>query len=325
MTVTVLGAVFILIRCSQNDANPIGSTLFDSGDLGNVARHSISASSDTSFSVQPGSPGSGTYLYIGNMQDIQAASMIRFTGIEEPASIDSAILILNVSQIVNSADVPGFINIYTLTSSWDDLSFQPDDFSPDMIGSQIGFIEVTNDSTDSLRYKMDSSLIMEWMDSTSTIPNYGLYLETEDDLMIQCFSRDMSASVATGPQLLLFFQDDSTRYPETYEATYDIFLASSSLLPGDDYLVIESGTAFRTFLTFDLNSFAQHNIINQATLILTADTLKILPDITQTLYLTACYLDTLADLHKLECITENSSIGSYESGEARIDLTYQIQ
>ena len=113
MTVTVLGAVFILIRCSQNDANPIGSTLFDSGDLGNVARHSISASSDTSFSVQPGSPGSGTFLYIGHMQDIQAASMIRFTGIEESASIDSAILILNVSQILNSADVPGFINVYT--------------------------------------------------------------------------------------------------------------------------------------------------------------------------------------------------------------------
>jgi hypothetical protein len=318
-------ALFILLHCSQNDANPVGGDLFDNSDLGVVNRLLVPASTDTSFSVPTISTGSGSYLYIGHIQDIQAASMIRFTGLEDSAPIDSAILLINVSQVINSTQIPGSVNLYTMTSTWDDLSFKSSDFKPDFIGDYVGTIEVANDSIDTLRYQIDSSLIMQWMDSTLNVPNNGLYLETEDDLMLECFSRDMSTSVTTGPQLLLYFTDDSTRYPASYEATYDLFFASSAVQPAANQLILESGTAFRTFMTFDLGTFAPMDIINRATLILTADTLLTLPDIHQTLYFTACFLDSLAEFTELECAAENSGIGTYESGKCRIDLTPQIQ
>jgi hypothetical protein len=325
LTFGLVCTLFVLLHCSQNDANPVGGDLFDSSDLGAVKRLRVPASSDTSFSVPSISTGSGSTLYIGHIQDIQAASMIRFTGLEDTAPIDSAILIINVSRVINSTQIPGSVNLYTLTSTWDDLSFKSSDFNPDFIGDYAGTIEVANDSIDTLRYKMDTSLIMQWMDSTLNAANNGLYLETEDDLMLECFSRDMSASVTTGAQLLLYFTGDSTRYPASYEATYDLFIASSAVRPAADQLLLESGTAFRAFMTFDLGTFSRRDIINRATLILTADTLLTLPATQQTLYITACFLDSLSEFTELECASANSSIGTYESGKCRIDLTPQIQ
>ena len=321
----LVSALFVFLHCSQNNANPVGGDLFDSSDLGTVERLPVSASADTSFAVPDLSTGSGSYLYIGRVQDMHAASMIRFIGLEDTASIDSAVLLINVARVVNSSGIPGSVNLYTLTSSWDDQSFKSSDFNSGLIGNKAGTIPVLSDSLDTLRYKMDTSLILQWMDSTGNEPNNGLYLETEDDLMLQCYSRDMSASVTTGPQLLLYFTGDSTRYPAVYEATYDLFVATSAIQPAADQLVIESGTAFRAFMTFDLKTFSPTDIINRATLILTADTLLTLPAVNQTLYFTACPLDSLTAFTELECDAENTGIGTYDSGKCQIDLTAQIQ
>ena len=318
-------ALFIFLHCSQNNANPVGGDLFDSSDLGTVERLTVTASTDTSFAVPDISTGSGSYLYIGRNQDMKASSMIRFTGLQDTASIDSAVLLINVSRVINSSGIPGSVNLYTLTSSWDDLSFKSSDFNSSLIGNPAGSIPVLSDSTDTLRHKMDNSLILQWMDSTGNEPNNGLYLETQDDLMIQCYSSDYSTSVTVGPQLMVYFTGDSARYPAVYEATYDLFVASSDIQPAADQLIVESGTAFRAFMTFDLTAFSRTDIINRATLILTADTLLTLPAVNQTLYFTACPLDTLTEFSEMGCSAGNAGIGTYDSGKCQIDLTAQIQ
>ncbi|MBN2102541.1 DNRLRE domain-containing protein [bacterium] len=315
-----------LIQCTQKKANPIGSEYFDNQDLAEVKHQTFYASStDTSFYV-PAQNGTGEFLYMGTMGDIHAGSFIRFTDIEDTSDIDSAVVLLKVYRIENNNDIPAEINVYKITSSWDDLTMTSDDFDATMIGDCLGSIHVSSDSTDSLFFKLDPELVSLWMDTTTSDANYGLYLDSENDFMLNCYSRDISSETGAGPELLLYFTEDSTRYPENYESTNDIFIADSKTQPNDIHLIIESGTAYRSFLEFDLSSFVPNAIINRAIITLTADTMKTLPLSDKSKGLTACYLDSaFDDLTTVECESQNSSTGIFKEGKGTIYFTFQIQ
>ncbi len=312
------------MACSQNEANQIGASLLGNQELAELNLITLNAaSSDTSFAVGV-QTGSGDYLYAGRMADLSAVTLFRFTGFEDTAPLDSAVILLNAYRVINDAQMPGSISVFTITSDWDDFTLDRDSFHEDMIGDFLGTITVPGDTVDSLYFKLDPELISQWMDTTSGM-NHGLYLEADDDIMVQFFSRDISSSAATGPQLNLNYTDDSTLYPEITESAYDLFLAYSEETPDPAYLTIENGTAVRSFLEFDLTRFTPETIINRATLIMHADSLLTLPQTGEIVGITACTLDSPAVLDSLACTSANSSGGTVADGICEVELTDQIQ
>ena len=311
-----------IFSCTQKEANPVGSLYFDDEDLAHVQYQTLyAANSDTSFQVSTAT-GNSDFLYIGRMNDMQSSTLFIFDSIADTAEIDSAVLLLNVYRLVNQNTLPAVIDIHTMNTSWDD-SMTDEDFDASMIGDRIGSITVSNDTIDSLFFRMDTDLVTSWMDTTSGT-NYGLCLSTEDDAMLQCFSRDISSTTSSGPQLWIYFKDDSTRYPEIDEAGHDTFIATSDFT-ADPHLMVETGTAFRSYLEFDLSMFTENTIINQAVISLTADTLQTLPALDQSIGLMACYLDSAFDITSVECESANSGSGLFEDGMGSIDMTYVIQ
>jgi len=321
-----LSGLIALTQCTKREASPIGSEYFDLQDLSEVQHKTIyAAESDSSFFVSA-ETGAGDFFYIGHMKDIHAASLIQFAGIEDTSDVDSAVVFLNIYRTVNNNDIPGEIHVYQASSSWDELTLTQNDFDASLIGKFIGTITVNNDTTDSLFLKLDNELIAEWMDTTTSESNYGLYLDSDDDLMLQCYSQDISSEISTGPQIWLYFKDDTTRYPEKYESTSDLFLAESNMDPNGSHLRIESGTAYRSYLEFDLSAFYPNTIINRATITLISDTTKTLPQLDESKGLSACYLDSaFDDFSTAEFKSENSATGNFEDNECVIELTYHIQ
>lgn len=321
----ILLCVLLFVWCTQKESSPVGSSYLDENTFGLIAQKMLyPASSDTSF-YTPVSTVSGKYLYIGQMKDMHAYSLLRFTGIEDSVEIDSAVIAFTVYRLINTSTLPAVIDVYAAASTWDDSSVTYEDVHSRLIGNHLGSITVSSDTTDSLFFRLDKDLVEIWMDSSKSDQNYGLYLDSNDDFMIQCYSRDISSSIGYGPVLMLYSSEDTLRYPKFIEASQDIFLPSTSNEIDSDRLIIESGTAYRTYIKFDLSIFEPTDIINRALLILSVDTTRTLPDIGDSFALTVCNPDSLVDLESLECESDYVSAGSVIDTEGTVDLTYQIQ
>ncbi|MBN1781738.1 DNRLRE domain-containing protein [bacterium] len=316
-------ALFVF-QCTQKQSNPVGSSLLTDDEISQVGhRILVAAASDTSFHI-PAETGTSDYLYFGGLDDIHARTLFLFSGIEDTADIDSAVVKLDIYRILHSGDLPATVNIYEITQAWESDGMTFGDFDESMAGNLIAQVTVQTDTLDSLRFSIDPDLVRTWMDTTGSGSNFGLLLDSDDGVMLQCYSRNVSASVSTGPQILVYFTGDSTRYPEITEASDDIFIAGSETVHGPGTLILENGIASRIFMTFDLSGFTRDMIINGAKIILTADTTLTLPE-TDAPTLTACTLDSSAALQDMECNSANVSYGSIENGLGTVDMTYQIQ
>lgn len=321
--ITIL-SILSLTGCIQKES-PVGSSYLDRQNFGDVAQKTLHASlNDTSFYV-PTSTYLSSYLYIGHMEDMHAATLFRFSGIEDTVEIDSAVLIITVDHVNNASQIPATIDVYAVASSWEDSTVKTTDISTGLIGNLLGSITIASDTTDTLFYKLNKELLTTWMDTLTSDQNYGLYLDTNDDFMIQCYSSDISSSTGYGPLLIFYSSEDTINYPSYIEAYQDVFLTSSLTETNPDQLIIESGTAFRSFVEFDLSIFEPTDIINRAALILSADTLRLLPKNADAFTVLACNLDTLTDFQSMECQSDYISSGSVTDDECTVDLTYQIQ
>ncbi|MBN2029747.1 DNRLRE domain-containing protein [bacterium] len=265
---------FILNQCTKYKENPVGSEFFQRENYGSETYAIFQPSpTDTSYKTSVFTDKSG-YLYVGGYRANFSRSLIHFsiTDIADTITIDSAIVTLYINNILGSASEPFIPTIHPITGAWEPSETNWDNFeTANIMGDALTLTETTAD-TDSVVFTLPPSLIQAWIDTTDQTENNGIlisYTALDTGTLLQYYSTNSYEEVY--PKLTLFYQED-TLITKDINPSKDTYISTLQKEPGSDYLFIANSVAFRSLIAFDIDTIPQNATINNASLILHADT-----------------------------------------------------
>jgi hypothetical protein len=275
------GLLFLLIQCTRNDGNPVGSRYFQRDNTGSELYLVIeTAPSDTFYNV-PVSGGKGVNLYVGEYMGNRATSFLYFSSLPDSGTVDSAFVTLGIRRTFG--EVPyGFIpSVHIITESWSDTSITWEEaINTGFLRQEIDVREVYNQN-DSLVFSLPTSLVQSWIDTLTSDQNHGIALSTsflDTDFMLELVSTDEALTTTNRPHLTLYMTQDTTEELVDRYAVRDAFVAKTTQEPTSDRLFVSNGTALRSLLYFNIDSIPDNATINAAFLALYSDTLLAFPD-----------------------------------------------
>ncbi len=264
--------LFILNQCTKYKENPVGSDFFQRDNYGSEIYVALQpAPTDTSYKASVFTDES-YYLYVGGYHDNFSRSLIHFsiTDISDTVTIDSAIVTLYVNNVLGSAIEPFVPTVHPIIETWEASETNWDNFeTTNIIGDALTLTETIAD-TDSVVFTLPPSLIETWIDTTDQTQNNGIlisYTALDTGSLVQYYSSNSTYEEVI-PKLTLFYQEDTL----IINPSKDTYISTLQKEPGSDHLFIANSVAFRSLLSFDIDSIPEKATINNASLILHADT-----------------------------------------------------
>lgn len=246
----------------------------------------------TSVSFRRVSPlGAAASVLLGNALGVKSDVLLQFNlnfdeTTQNALKKDSIVLtsarivlkkIYGIGDTLQSFPV-AMVNGYKITSSWDPLKVKADsipqiDLSADILSAKP--------APDSLYYfNVRNDIALQWMKNsydTVAYMNNGLMLRAESATPYLIGFQGFSATGENAPKIELNFRylatnKDTTISFRTLSDAHVITGAKPSLQ--NDELMVQSGTAIESRIYFDLAKLPPNVFINNAELILSADTTK---------------------------------------------------
>lgn len=271
----------ILFSFCTPKSSPVGSSQLIRDNAGSESYSLFRAAANDTFFHVPVLTRSGTYLYFGNDGNTEAVTFLKFTGIPDSVTYDSAIVQIVMNQKLSSDNNQWSFKVHRVNDSWDETSKTWDDIENGYIGDELGFVDFIADTVDTVRFHLDPDLITAWADTNLADQNYGIALVASGsgDNMYEIYSRHSGYS-AFMPYVIVYGStpDDTADYTRIFHADEDIYVAKSDKTPTSDKITIQNSTSYRSYLYFDVSSIPTGSAINNATIILHADTIDAYPN-----------------------------------------------
>ena len=280
---SIVTLIVIFLSCGKEKPLPTGYSDIYGDKEGVIAADTLLLQSGTEeFYNRLINTGSGTNLLLGTFQNYHSVIYLKFENFPDSSQVHSAVLWLTKSPFDST-----FLNTdQQLTADINLAEFDwNNELDPEQYIDQLPFqnqpfqtVPVTFDTLDQIEIELDTLLVTQWTDSTSSLTNYGIWIDSPDAEFINSFYSTENSEFSVKPQLQLDYTfTDSTgqvRDTTTVYATMDAFLLLNSefqLLNIEKDLKLDTscfyigkGFAFRSFLKFDLNSLDTTAHLNRA-------------------------------------------------------------
>lgn len=235
--------------------------------------------------------GASNFILLGNALGVKSSVMLQFNvnfdettknAIQKDSiSLISARIVLKkvygIGDTLQAFPVP-MINGYKITGSWDPLKVKLDslptiDYSQDILSAKP--------APDSFYYfNVKNDIALQWMKNsydTINFVNNGLLLRAESPTPYLAGFQGFSSTGENAPKIELKFKylatnKDTTISFRTLSDAHVVEGATPAL--AQDEMVVQSGTTIKSRVFFDLAKLPERVFINNAELVLTADTSK---------------------------------------------------
>ena len=275
--VSALVLILFFFNCAKDRPLPTGYSDIVGNNEGQIADTVIykQNGSDTYYSRLINT-GAGANLLLGNYQNYHSSIYLEFSSLPNRIEAHSAKLYLTKSTADSALlgqSQTFTADIYHAKYNW------ASDQDPEQYLDQLPFNEapfqtatIMPDTSTRIEIELDTTVVSEWSDSTSGLPNYGIWIKSTDLEGIDTYYSTENSDLTLTPQLELIytFVDSTGKIPDTtiVYANQDAFLTPdtvavlSALDP--NYFYIGKEFAFRSFLEFDLSSIDSTTYINRA-------------------------------------------------------------
>lgn len=246
----------------------------------------------TSASFRKISPlGASAFVLLGNALGVKSDMLLQFNlNFDETTvnalkndgiTLSSARIVLKKVYAIGDSTQSfpvAMVNGYRITSSWDPLKVKADslpsfDLSADILSAKP--------APDSLYYfNVRNDIALQWMKNsydTLNFKNDGILLRAESATPYLIGFQGFSATGENAPKIELTFKYTATNKDTTISFRT---LSDAHVVHGGkpalqtDEIMVQSGTAIESRIYFDLAKLPKNVFINNAELILTADTTK---------------------------------------------------
>ena len=287
--IVCLSLLLFFTACEDHPAE-VGSSLITDDDM--IKSH-ILEGDDIQFTqeiIETALANSSAYsILLGKHKTEEAVGLLRFLDFPdslENATVISADIVLHpTGYYIGNPSTFGF-SIYKITSSWDAdnlTSMLVDGLSQD--GNKYGSFSGSISDTEAVYVPLSTELVKAWLDIKASnagnnfIQGVMLVPDVSSECVYSFYSNYSSAYTyeegATYPYLRVITELDGER-----DTIFAISAASSyygfsrNFDKNDKNIVMQSGVAYRTKLTFDVSNLPEHIHISNATLTLTLDDLN---------------------------------------------------
>ncbi len=287
----IAGALFI-VGCSDAPS-PIGVD-----QLGNdlLKIRVIDSQSDTltqtSASFRKISPlGASAFVLLGNALGVKADMLLQFNLNFDETTVNAlkkdSILLSSARIVLKKVYAIGdstqsfpvaMVNGYRVTSSWDPLKVKADSLPNIDISSDILSAKPAPDSL--YYFGVRNDLALQWMKNsydTVNFKNDGLMLRAETATPYLIGFQGFSSTGENAPKIELTFKYLATNKDTTISfrtlSDAHVVHGGTPALQADE-IIVQSGTAIESRIYFDLTKLPANVFINNAELILTADSTK---------------------------------------------------
>ncbi len=279
-SIFTLLVMFSLTQCAKK-ANPVGAAFYQRENIGSERDTVYYCSPQDTFFQAEVMTGASPYLYVGQNEGINAATLLYFIVEIDSGTVDSAKVTLHPKKCIGDSTGTMVVSVHSLTGEWDEASVTRESFNTaGLLGEEIGTIVLDADAITadpdsvSIEFTLPLDLIRTWADTVTADQNHGLALTVSTDGFIAClYSDEYTISTALMPTLTLYVSHDTTQTTTAVTALHDAFIADKYHEPSGDRLIIGEGTGYRSALFFDVGFIPQNATINGGFLTLHADTL----------------------------------------------------
>jgi len=323
----VLASAFLFNQC-VNNANPVGSDYLNRDNPGSLNYQIFQAAASDTFFQKTTYTGFSTELSLGTSNDISCLSLIRFSSFSDTVDIDSAVVSLYVKRLYGDSDNQFTLSVHLATEDWNESDLTWDSFDQNSVGEEM--ITLTADLTsledDTVSRKISFHLPMDlveiWNDTSRSEENMGMVLLTEEDYILSFHSAEGS----NPPTLNIYSHEDTTVSKSTRYPSHDTFISQAELIPTSDRLYICDGTAYRTFLYFDVSSIPPEATINQALITLTSDQNLSFPDHEESFNLSSVIvMDSLWTVPDIAYDSTRVAYGLVDEDTVYVNITSYVQ
>jgi len=265
--------LIMVFGCSE-DPSDVGVGLLAPQDTLHIESRELSATHDTTF--QKRIIGSAGRLLIGKYNDLEAASVVEFSGIPTFAAgviIDSAIITLRVNYSFRDSSGIYGVAAYNMLNTWNAATFTWDSLAGAHNNTSAGtFARSITPQDTTIRLPIDTALIRTWSQTSTgslallSAPNViGMNL-------VMGFSNVYLVDNDTRPKLTISYHDSAdTTLTLDNRASRAIFVANTTASPPPQSVMLQAGVAYLGVVKFDSLAVPPNVSITKATLELTVD------------------------------------------------------
>lgn len=327
----------MLLGCN-NKVNQTGSWLvsYDSTLVPQYFNSITDSAKITSSQVNTGlATGSSSVLSLGMVPWTEADLMLSFSALSavySAQSIVSATVFLTRGPYTLNSSGSNVNNLrflgFTMDSSWNYTTVTWDSVAAIGHGGQnIALSQTITDST--VEIQLDTSIVRQWAIATqdTNVKNYGFILKPTNSVGVLSIYSELATNSAAMPVCRVIYMLDGVMDTTSVTADFATSVAHTTLAsvaPSGPYRIVQSGTGLRGNLVFDLSKIPNYSIVNNALLILHADSTAEAP------YSYSGQEDTLIAYYVVDPSTyQISSTGAqpstYSDGEYTFDVTEIVQ
>ncbi len=256
-------ALLMLSGCS-GDPNAVGIGVLPAGDSLQVTALASASTSDVSFLSRVA--GSSSILLVGQSNDIEARTLLKFSGlstIPSTAAIDSASLQLTIGyRFKDSAGTLAF-EVHNLLRTFPqgkflwDSAMAPGTYSDTIVGRIIRDIS-PQDTT--IRVRIDTTFIKQWRST-----DVGSVILIPGGTIIAGASNVVTTAADLRPALSVSYHDTSAQ-SMTLRSAAALFVADGIIPAPADRIVLQAGVTNKAILHFDSLTIPLKASITQAIL-----------------------------------------------------------
>lgn len=277
--------LFILLLlgtgCAEKPRS-VGGSLIDPSDLFTIVDTTVTAVSDTSYTV-PLLAGNAVELLMGRASAAdEFVTLVRFHDVDYldtliGATIDTAFLRLYVTSYADRGTLPVRLGIYEAMQGWKEATFTNDSVGAFGLGAAaLGVFSDSANAGSDIQALVDTAAVrrmVKSMTDTTAAPFHGFAVRAEPGNIPGVFGAySFNAGSSVMPRLLVKYTKNGVRDSlilYTGEDTYGAhFITTPVLAPFE----VRGGYGVRSSLRFDLSWLKDRPIVAGATLTLVADT-----------------------------------------------------
>jgi hypothetical protein len=276
--------MIVLLTGCADKPKPIGQGLIDPNDVFTVADTTIVAAGDSSYTA-PVNGGFSTNTLAGRFSpNDELIALYKFTpnaSVDSLAGavIDTAEFRLYVTYALGPASPPIEFEVREALQSWSQSTFTTDSMSSFQIGSAVlGTFSDSMNVTSNIKARIDTAVARRWANAfkdTNAPAFHGFAVRAKQGVTTGIVGfLPFGSFTSVDPRFVIKYSRNGTRDSLIFssgEDTYGAqFVAPPALFPFE----VRGAFGVRGKVKFDLSSFAEKPIVNNATLTLVADTVN---------------------------------------------------
>jgi hypothetical protein len=271
----------VLFGCAEKPRS-IGGSLIDPNDVFTIADTTVVADSDTTY-ASPVIGGFSISTLAGRITaNDELVALYSFTPTSAVDSltgavIDTAEFRLYVNYSLSPASPPIELEVREVMQSWSQSTFSTDSMKSFPIGgTAVGtFSDSMNVGAD-ISARIDTALIRRWVAAykdTAAPAMYGLALQAKQGITTGVIGFvPFGSFTSVSPRLVIKYSRNGTRDSLVFTAGEDTYAARFAAPPVFADLEVRGAFGVRAKVHFDLSSFTDKPIVNNATMTFVADT-----------------------------------------------------